>query len=57
VIALTTATANAVTIASGPVVFGEPLPDGVAALLVRVAAFALVIAAAALTPAPAIRSA
>ena len=57
VIALTTATANALTIASGPVVFGEPLPDGAAALLVRLAAFALVIAAAALTPPPAMRSA
>jgi uncharacterized membrane protein len=57
VIALTTATTNALTIASGPLVFGEPLPDGTAALLVRVAAFALVIAAAAMTPPPAVRSA
>jgi uncharacterized membrane protein len=57
VIALTTATANALTIASGPLVFEEPLPDGTAALLVRLAAFALVIAAAALTPPPAVRSA
>ena len=56
VIALTTATANALTIASGPAVFGEPLPDGTAALLVRLAAFALVIAAAALTPPPAVRT-
>jgi hypothetical protein len=52
VIALTSATANALTIAAGPVVFGEPLPDGRAALLVRLAAFALVITAAALTPPP-----
>jgi hypothetical protein len=56
VIALTTATANALTIASGPAVFGEPLPAGAGALLVRLAAFALVIAAAALTPPPAIRT-
>jgi hypothetical protein len=33
-------------------VFGEPLPAGRAALLVRLAAFALVITAAALTPPP-----
>src|SRR3954447_4770504 len=52
VIALTSATANALTIAAGPVVFGEPLPSGHGALLVRLAAFALVITAAALTPPP-----
>ena len=52
VIALTSATANALTIAAGPIVFAEPLPSGSAALLVRLAAFALVIAAAALTPPP-----
>jgi hypothetical protein len=52
VIALTSATANALTIAAGPVVFGEPLPTEAGALLVRLAAFALVIAAAALTPPP-----
>jgi hypothetical protein len=52
VIALTSATANALTIAAGPVVFAEPLPAGSGALLVRLAAFALVIAAAALTPPP-----
>jgi hypothetical protein len=52
VIALTSATANALTIAAGPGVFGEPLPDGQGALLIRLAAFALVIAAAALTPPP-----
>jgi hypothetical protein len=52
VIALTSATANAVTIAAGPAVFGEPLPDGPLALAVRVAAFALVISAAAMTPPP-----
>ena len=32
VIAITSATANALTIAAGPVVFGEPLPDGALAL-------------------------
>src|SRR3954453_10502678 len=39
VIALTSATANALTIASGPIVFAEPLPDGTAGLLLRLAAF------------------
>jgi hypothetical protein len=52
VIALTSATANALTIAAGPIVFAEPLPSGSTALLVRLAAFALVITAAALTPPP-----
>jgi len=52
VIALTSATANVLTIASGPTVFGEPLPEDPAALLIRLAAFALVITAAAMTPPP-----
>jgi drug/metabolite transporter (DMT)-like permease len=52
VIAITSATANILTIASGPTVFAEPLPDDPAALLVRLAAFALVITAAAMTPPP-----
>jgi drug/metabolite transporter (DMT)-like permease len=52
VIALTSATANILTIAAGPAVFHEPLPAGTGALLVRLAAFALVITAAALTPPP-----
>jgi drug/metabolite transporter (DMT)-like permease len=52
VIAVTSAAANVCTIASGPIVFGEPLPDEPAALALRLAAFVLVIAAAALTPAP-----
>jgi drug/metabolite transporter (DMT)-like permease len=52
VIALTSATANALTIAAGPVLFKEPLPDNTAALLVRLAAFALVVTAASLTPPP-----
>ena len=52
VIALTSATANIITIASGPTVFGEPLPEDPFALVVRLAAFALVITAAAMTPPP-----
>ncbi len=51
-IALTSAAANLTTIAAGPVVFGEPLPAGHLALVVRVLAFALVVLAAALTPPP-----
>ena len=52
VIAVTSAAANVVTLASGPIVFGEPLPDEPLALGLRLAAFALVITAAALTPPP-----
>lgn len=52
VIAVTATTANLVTILSGPVVFGEPLPDEPLALALRVIAFALVIFAAAMTPPP-----
>ena len=52
VIAVTSVAANATTIASGPVVFAEPLPDETLGLIVRLAAFALVICAAALTPPP-----
>jgi drug/metabolite transporter (DMT)-like permease len=52
VIAATSAAANLTTIASGLVVFGEPLPDGTLAVVARLAAFALVVAAAFLTPAP-----
>jgi multidrug transporter EmrE-like cation transporter len=52
VIALTSATANVLTIAAGPTIFGEPLPDDPLALIVRLAAFALVITAAAMTPPP-----
>jgi len=52
VIALTSATANIITIAAGPIVFQEPLPDEPLALAVRLAAFALVITAAAMTPPP-----
>jgi len=52
VIALTSATANILTIAAGPAVFKEPLPEDPGALLVRLFAFALVITAAAMTPPP-----
>jgi hypothetical protein len=53
VIAITTVSANIVTIAAGAAVFGEPLPDGTLALILRLAAFAAVVAGAALTPGPA----
>jgi drug/metabolite transporter (DMT)-like permease len=52
VIAVTSAAANVCTIASGPIVFGEPLPDEPLALAVRLLAFVLVIGAATLTPPP-----
>jgi drug/metabolite transporter (DMT)-like permease len=53
VIAITSAAANVVTIAAGPVVFAEPLPDGTGALAARLVGFAAVIAGAVLTPGPA----
>src|SRR4051812_4421221 len=52
VIAITSAAANVVTIAAGPIVFGEPMPSGALGVTVRLLAFALVVAAAALTPPP-----
>jgi hypothetical protein len=52
VIAITSAAANVSTIASGPIVFGEPMPEDPIGLVVRLMAFALVVAAAALTPPP-----
>jgi multidrug transporter EmrE-like cation transporter len=52
VIAITSASANVCTIASGPIVFGEPLPGDPLGLALRIAAFTLVIVAAALTPPP-----
>lgn len=52
VIAVTSVAANALTIASGPIVFAEPLPEEPLGVAVRMAAFVLVISAAALTPAP-----
>ncbi len=53
VIAVTSVAANVVTIAAGPIVFGEPLPNEPLGVAARIAAFVLVISAAALTPAPA----
>jgi hypothetical protein len=52
VIAMTATAANVVTIAAGPIVFGEPMPGGALGVTVRLLAFALVITAAALTPPP-----
>lgn len=52
VIALTSIAANSLTIAAGPLVFAEPLPEDGLAFAARLLAFALVILAAALTPAP-----
>jgi hypothetical protein len=52
VIALTSVAANALTIAAGPLVFSEPFPDNPLGVVTRLLAFALVIVAAALTPAP-----
>jgi multidrug transporter EmrE-like cation transporter len=52
VIAVTSVAANLFTIAAGPVVFGEPMPDTSLGVIARLLAFALVISAAALTPAP-----
>lgn len=52
VIAVTSAAANVCTIAAGPLVFGEPMPDSALGVAVRLVAFALVIGAAAMTPPP-----
>jgi hypothetical protein len=52
VIALTSVAANTLTIAAGPVVFQEPLPEEPLGVALRMIAFVLVISAAALTPAP-----
>jgi drug/metabolite transporter (DMT)-like permease len=52
VIAITTVAANASAILGGIIVFGDPIGSDALAIVVRTAAFALVIAAAALTPAP-----
>jgi drug/metabolite transporter (DMT)-like permease len=52
IITVTSATANIFTIAAGPIVFGEPMPDDALGMTVRLLAFALVIGAAALTPPP-----
>ena len=53
VIAITSAAANVVTIAAGPIVFSEPLPDGTLALVARLVGFAAVIAGSIVTPGPA----
>jgi drug/metabolite transporter (DMT)-like permease len=50
VIAVTGIAVNVCTILSGPVVFGEPMPDDPALAAIRVAALALVVVAAAVTP-------
>jgi hypothetical protein len=52
VIAITSAAANVTTIAAGPIVFGEPMPDDPLGLGLRLLAFGLVVTAAALTPPP-----
>jgi hypothetical protein len=52
VIAMTTVAANAITILSGPIVFGDPVPDDALGFTARILAFLLVLGAAALTPAP-----
>lgn len=52
VIAVTSAAANLSTIASGLIVFGEPLPEGDGAIALRVLALLLVVVAASLTPGP-----
>jgi drug/metabolite transporter (DMT)-like permease len=52
VIAITGAAANVITIAAGPAIFGEPLPEHPLGVVVRLLAFALVIVASALTPGP-----
>jgi hypothetical protein len=52
VIAVTSACANLCTIAAGPIVFGEPLPEDPFQLVLRLLAFVLVIGASALTPPP-----
>ena len=52
VIAITSAAANVTTIASGPIVFGEPMPETGGGMALRIIAFALVCLAAALTPGP-----
>ena len=49
VIAATSATANVFTIAAGPIVFQEPLPDDALGLALRILAFGVVVFAAALT--------
>ena len=52
VITLTSASANVSAISGGILVFGDPMPSDPLGIVVQTAAFAMVIAAAALTPAP-----
>jgi drug/metabolite transporter (DMT)-like permease len=52
VIAATSVAANVSTIASGPIVFGDPMPGDPLGVALRLLAFALVVFAAALTPGP-----
>jgi drug/metabolite transporter (DMT)-like permease len=52
VITLTSAAANLSAISGGILVFGDPMPSDPVGIIVQMAAFALVIIAAALTPAP-----
>jgi hypothetical protein len=52
VIALTGVAANVTGIAGGIIVFGDPLPGNAVGIVLQALAFALVIVAAALTPAP-----
>jgi drug/metabolite transporter (DMT)-like permease len=57
VIAITSAAANVVTIAAGPIVFSEPLPDGTLTLVTRLVGFTAVIVGAILTPGPEVEEA
>jgi drug/metabolite transporter (DMT)-like permease len=52
VIAITSVAANLAAIVGGVLVFGEPIGSGAAGVIARVLAFCLVIAGAALVPAP-----
>jgi hypothetical protein len=52
VIAITGSAANVSGIAGGIIVFGDPMPGSALGIAAQVLAFALVIVAAALTPAP-----
>lgn len=52
VIAVTSVAANMSSIAAGMIVFGDPLGDDLVVVVARLTAFALVLLAAALMPAP-----
>ena len=52
VITTTSAAANVTAIAGGISVFGDPLPADALGIVIQILAFAMVIAAAALTPGP-----